>query len=112
METHDSDPTTNRSDDPWKGVSSDFNLLREQLKETYRSVAQNGGPSDEEIKEAFATLVAAWDQVAESMSTALKDPDVREQLKETASSFAAALGATISEFGEELRKTTIPVEEE
>lgn len=112
METHDSDPTTNRNDDPWKEVSSDISVLREQLKDTYRNVAQNGGPSDEEIKAAFSTLAAAWDQVAESMSTALKDPEVREQLKETASAFATALGATMSEFGEELRRTTISGEEE
>jgi hypothetical protein len=112
VETHDSDPTSNRDTDPWDGVSDDFGALREQLKETYRKVARNGGPTDDEIKQAFATLAAAWDQVAESMSTALKDPEVREQLKETASSFATALGTTITEFGEELRKTDLLGEEE
>lgn len=112
METHDPDPKSNHRDDPWENVSEDFGTLREQVMQTYRRVAQNGGPSDEEIKQAFATLAAAWDQVAESLSTALKDPDVREQLKDTASSFATALGASITEFGEELRKTTIPVDEE
>lgn len=113
METHDSDPTTESPKDPWDEVSADFTGLGQQLKDTYRRVAKDRGPTDEEIKQAFATLAGAWDQVAESVTSALKDPDIREQIKESASSFATALGATLSEFGSELRDiSTFPSPDE
>lgn len=107
METHDTDPKANDRIDPWDGVSADFSELGRQLRDTYRKVAEDQGPTDEEIKQAFNTLAGAWDQVAESVSTALKDPVIREQLKDAASSLATALGTTIVELGEELRRTDV-----
>ncbi|MFV1961321.1 MAG: hypothetical protein ACC658_05750 [Acidimicrobiia bacterium] len=106
METHENDPTTERPDDPWDRVTDDFGGLGNQLKDTYRKVTKDRGPSDDEIKQAFSTLAGAWDQVAESVSTVLTDPDIRDQLKEAASSFATALGATITELGSELKRAT------
>lgn len=106
METHENDPTTEGPDDPWNSVTDDFGGLGRQLKDTYRKVAKDRGPSDDEIKKAFSTLAGAWDQVAESVSNALTDPNIRDQLKEAASSFATALGATITELGAELKKAT------
>ncbi len=87
-------------------MTDDFGGLGQQLKDTYRSVAKDRGPSDDEIKQAFSTLAGAWSQVAESVSTVLTDPDIRQQLKEAASSLATALGATITELGSELKKAT------
>ncbi len=87
-------------------MTDDFGGLGRQLKDTYRKVAKDRGPSDDEIKKAFSTLAGAWDQVAESVSNALRDPDIRDQLKEAASSFATALGATITELGAELKRAT------
>ena len=66
-------------------------------------MASENGPSEEEIKEAFSTLMGAWDQVAESVSTALKDPEVRDRLQAAVSSFASAVGNPISELGSGLR---------
>jgi hypothetical protein len=108
VETHENDPTTETPKDPWDDVTGDFGGLRQQLKNTYRRVAQDRGPSDEDIKQAFSTLAGAWDQVAQSVSTAFQDPEIRDQLKDAASSFATALGATITEFGSELKKATTP----
>jgi hypothetical protein len=103
VETHDQDPTTRDGTDPWHTVQDEFGDLGQRLKETYRRVASDGGPSEEEIKQAFGTLVGAWDQVAESVSSALQDPEVRQHLKAAATSLATALGDTISELGNELR---------
>ncbi len=89
-------------------MTDDFGGLGQQLKDTYRKVAKDRGPSDDEIKQAFSTLAGAWSQVAESVSTVLTDPDIRQQLKEAASSLATALGATITELGSELKKATSP----
>ena len=112
METHDSDPTTETPNDPWDSATADFSGIGRRLKNTYRKVADDRGPSEEEIKQAFATLAGAWDQVAESVTTALKDPALREQLKEAAGSFAAAIGTTITDLGSELRRDGDVSEEE
>ena len=75
-------------------------------------MADDRGPSEEEIKDAFVTLAGAWDQVAESVTIALKDPDLREQLKEAIGSFASAVGSTVNDLGTELRRTGNLTEEE
>ncbi len=106
METHENDPTTEESTDPWTTFQGRFEGLGDQLKDTYRKVASEGGPSEEEIKEAFGTLLGAWEQVAESVTTALQDPEVRLRLKEAASSFATAMDTTIRELGSELKDTS------
>jgi hypothetical protein len=102
VKTHDHDPTADEPLDPWSTFHEEFGGLGDRLKDTYKRVAAEGGPSEEEIKDAFGTLLGAWDRVAESMSTALQDPEVREKLKDAASCFAAAVGNTISELGSEL----------
>ncbi|HUG33054.1 MAG TPA: hypothetical protein VMM14_09210 [Acidimicrobiia bacterium] len=102
METHENDPTPGDPSDPWNTVQTEFGDLGRRIKETYRRVASEDGPSEEEIKDAFGTLMGAWGQVAESVTTALRDPDVREHLKGAASSLASALGTTITELGSEL----------
>lgn len=102
VETHDQNPTTNGERHPWSTFHDEFGDFGERLKETYRNVASEDGPSEEEIREAFGTLIGAWDQVAGSVSTALQDPEVRARLKAAASSFANAVGNTISELGDEL----------
>jgi hypothetical protein len=102
VETHDPDPTTDESPDPWDSFRTEFEALAETVKETYRRVAADGGPSEDEVKRAFGTLLAVWDQVAESVTAALRDPEVRERLKAAASSLATAVGNTISELGAEL----------
>ncbi len=85
-------------------MSTQFASLRERLTETYRKAAADEGPTEEEIKKAFSTLAGAWDQVASSFSAAMSDPDTRAHLKRAASSFAAAVGATVSALGEELKR--------
>ena len=114
VETHDRDPTTERDpeQDPWEAVSTEFEELKGRLADTYRRVANDHGPTEDEIREAFATLAGAWDQVAESVTTALKDPGVQEKLKDAAGSFATAFGVTISELGSALRTSEKPDFEE
>lgn len=56
------------------------------------------------MRDAFATLAGAWNQVAGTVGTVLQDPDLRAQLKLAASSVAKAVGTTISELGAELNR--------
>lgn len=103
VETHDNDPTTDGSDDPWTRFHDEWSDLGDRLKDTYRQASSDDGPSEEEIKDAFGTLVGAWSQVADSISNALGDPEVRQRLKDAGSAFATAVGRTMSDLGEELR---------
>jgi hypothetical protein len=104
VETHQPDPTSNGETDPWDAASLEWSSLKDRLWRTYRQAASDGGPTEEEIKKALATLAGAWDQVAASFSAALSDPDTRTSLKRAAGSFAAALGATVSGLGEDIRR--------
>ncbi|MGH3649146.1 MAG: hypothetical protein ACRDU9_00435 [Acidimicrobiia bacterium] len=106
METHENDPTTEEGIDPWNAFQDEVGSLGARLKSTYEKAASEGGPTEEEIKEAFGTLMGAWDRVAESVGTALGDPEVRQKLKDAAGSFASALGTTIADLGSELRDST------
>ncbi len=76
--------------------------LGDRLKETYKSVADEKGPTEEEIRKAVTTLAGVWDQVSSSMSAVLEDPELRRRLKVTAASLAAALGDTIGGVGREM----------
>jgi hypothetical protein len=102
VETHRPDPTSEETTDPWGHVSNELSSLGERLRRIYQQVASEDGPTEEEIRGAFATMAGVWGQVAESLSTALDDPETRAQLKRAASSFATALGESISGLGEEL----------
>jgi thiosulfate/3-mercaptopyruvate sulfurtransferase len=107
VESHDKDPTTDEGADPWNTFSEEFGGLGRSIRDTYRKAAAEGGPSEEEIRAAFGTLLEAWDQVAESVSAALHDPEVRHKLQAAAGSFAAAVGKTISELGTELKDADV-----
>jgi hypothetical protein len=112
VETHDQDPTTEDDRDPWTTFHDEFGGLGDRLRDTYRKVANGAGPSEQEIKEAFGTLLGAWNQVAESVTSALEDAEVRQRLKTATASLAAAVGATISELGSELRNIDTSHDEE
>lgn len=82
-------------------MTNRFGELGNRLKSTYRKVADEQGPSEDEIKGAFATLAGAWDQIAESVSDILRDPETRDGLKRAAGSLASALGSTLSDLSSE-----------
>jgi hypothetical protein len=104
VETHEQDPTSERPGDPWTTFHDEFIGLGEQLKDTYRKVASEEGPTEDDIKDAFDTLAGAWGQMSGSVSSAFQDPEVRQRLKDAAGAFAAAVGRTISELGAELKE--------
>jgi hypothetical protein len=88
--------------DPWDAVTVEWGELKERLRRRYQHLASDDAPTEEEIRNALATLAGAWDQVAASFSAAMADPETRAQLKKAAGSLAAALGATVTGLGQEL----------
>lgn len=97
VETRDTGP----QHDPWDEVTQQFGELGHRLKATYRKVADDQGPTEDEIKGAFSTLAGAWDQIAGSVSDILRDQEARDGLKRAASSLASALGSTLSDLSSE-----------
>ena len=93
-------------------MTTDFDDIGRRIKDTYRQVADESGPTEDDIKVALTTLVGAWDQVAESVAGVLKDPALRQQIKDAAGSLASALGTTITDLGSVLRRNVDPEEEE
>lgn len=90
--------------DPWAEAGRRWASISDKLKEHYRGLAGDEGPGEDEIKSALDTLGDAARTVADSVGSAMKDPEVREQVKDAAASFVTALGQTFSQLGDELRR--------
>jgi hypothetical protein len=103
VETHQPDPTSRGEPDPWDTVQDQMGELGDRLKEAYRRVADDGGPGEEELRQAFATLAGVWDQLSSSLSVVFHDPELRLHLKATAATLAETLGDTITGVGREMR---------
>ncbi len=93
-----SDEQTDPTSRPWDDLTEDLLGVTERLKAGYRRVADESGPTEEEIRDALRTLGAAWNQVAGSVGEVIRDEEVRTHLKRAASSLADAVGATLSEI--------------
>ena len=90
--------------DPWVEAGQRWSSISDKLKERYRELAGDEGPGEDEIKSALDTLGDAARTVADSVGSAMKDAEVREQVKDAAASFVTALGQTFSQLGDELRR--------
>jgi hypothetical protein len=93
----ESDHATER----WGELTDELVALTERITATYREVAGEDGPSEEEIRRALRTLAGAWGQVSVSVGRALGDPQVQLHLGRAAGSLSRAVSATLSEFGRE-----------
>lgn len=98
------DVTEHQQPDPWAEAGRRWASISDKLKEHYRGLAGEDGPGEDEIKSALDTLGEAARTVADSVGSAMKDPEVREQVKDAAASFVTALGQTFSQLGDELRR--------
>ena len=96
--------TEHEQPDPWAEAGRRWASISEKLKDHYRGLAGEDGPGEEEIKSALDTLGDAARAVADSLGSAMRDPEVREQVKDAAASFVTALGQTFSQLGDELRR--------
>lgn len=99
MTEHEHDPA-----DPWAEAGRRWASISDKLKDRYREMAGDEGPGEDDIRSALETLGDAARTVADSVGSAMKDPDVREQVKDAAASFVTALGQTFSQLGDELRR--------
>lgn len=96
----------------WSDLTDELLGLTNRMKDTYRRVSDESGPSETEVKEAFETLSAAWGQVAGAVGAAVADPEVRTHLRRAAGALADAVTASLSELNPEGRPPSTREEEE
>lgn len=87
-------------DSSWSELTDQAIALGDQLKHTYRRVADESGPSEEEIRQAFATLGAAWSQIAGSIGVALSDEAVRNQARQAGLALWTAISSSLTPMAE------------
>jgi hypothetical protein len=103
VEQHnDNDPRD--TDEAWQQVSKSWVDIGDRLKDRYREVVGDAGPSEDQVRDALKTLGTAMQAVFDSLGSAMRDPDVRTQMKEATAGFASAVGQTFSDLGDEIRR--------
>ena len=96
-----------QSDESWNDVGERFKKLGSMFKQHYEAQDAEGtaeAVSDEEVKEAVATLGESIKTAFATVGDAVKDPEVQDEAKQTAKSFFDAIGATFTELGDEFKK--------
>ena len=78
-------------------------MLGSKLRTRYREIVGEDGPAEEDVRQAFTTIGTAAQSLVDSISESMRDPEVRDQVKEATSTFFSAIGKTLSQLGDELR---------
>ena len=97
-----------QSDESWNDVGERFKKLGSMFKQHYEAQdaeEASEAVSDEEVKEAVATLGESIKTAFATVGDAVKDPEVQDEAKQTAKSFFDAIGATFTELGDEFNKS-------
>jgi hypothetical protein len=94
-----------RQDEAWNDVCEQFEKLGSMFKSRYK--AQGGEESGElisedEVIDAVRTLGESIKTVFATVGDAFNDPEVQEEVKQTAGSFFDALQTTFSELGDDI----------
>jgi len=89
--------------DPWDEIGSRWASLGEKLVARYRDLADEDGPSPDEVRSALRTIGDAAQKVVAGVGSAMQDPDVRNQVKAATGSLVTALSQVLSDLGKELR---------
>ncbi|HET7234929.1 MAG TPA: hypothetical protein VFK59_00680 [Actinomycetota bacterium] len=97
------------SKDAWGEVDRKFSEFGRIVAERYRKIGEERGtPEAEEarrkLEEAFSTVTRQLDQAFSSVGDTIRDPEAKETLKQAGKAVVDALGSTVSDVGEEIRR--------
>jgi hypothetical protein len=98
------------SKDAWNEVDRRFSEFGRIVAERYRKVGEERGdaPEPEEARrkldEAFSALTRQLDRAFTSAGETIRDPEAKDTLKGAGKAIVAALSATVSDVGEEIRR--------
>jgi uncharacterized protein with GYD domain len=96
-----------QSEEAWNEVGEHFKSLGSIFKVHYLAQGE-GDPmelvADDEVKEALRTLGVSLKAAFATVGETIADPEIRDEARQTASSFFDALGATFSDLGQDISK--------
>jgi hypothetical protein len=98
-----------QSDQAWSKVAEQLGTVGSLFKYHYQAQESDARPepaSQEEVKDALRTLGESTLAALGTVGDALKDPEVKVEVRETAGLFLDALGLSVSELGADLSKRT------
>ena len=87
----------------WRETGEEFDSLRSSFRSSYREGA-DGGPSREQVADAFGILAGAIAHMVAGAGNTLKDPAVKSQVHKTTRTAATTIATTFSEWAAELRR--------
>ena len=94
-----------QSDETWNEVGDGFKKLGSLFKQHYQAQDQDGeAVSEDEVKDAIHKIGEGLKTAFVTVGDAVKDPEVKDEAKQTAKSFFDAVGATFTELGDEISK--------
>jgi hypothetical protein len=92
----------------WAEFGDAFADIGRQFREDYEQVSEGASEGSEEsqqsIQRAVKAIRAALDQTARAIGGSLRDPQVKQETAEAGSALLKAVGVTLSEVGEALRR--------
>jgi hypothetical protein len=88
----------------WDEVGDRFADLGKRLKERYDANAAFGAEQQAKMNDALREIGDALDAGFTAIGESLRDPSVRDDLKQAGVAMADALAATFNEVADEIRK--------
>jgi hypothetical protein len=97
------------STEAWNAVGARFGEWSKILGERYRQRGEELGGTPEEdrkkLEEAVSTVTRQLDQAFTSLGEHLRDPEANQRLKEAGKALGDAIAATVSDVGDQVKKT-------
>jgi hypothetical protein len=92
----------------WAEFGDAFGDIARQFRQDYEQVSQTANEGSEKsqrsIQRAVKAIRAALDQTGRAIGESLRDPKVRQETEEAGSALLNAVGVTLSDLGEALRR--------
>lgn len=89
----------------WNDAGDRLTGLGASLKKHYEARQEaDVAPEDKPVADAFARVGEALQGAFDALAAAAKDPEVKDEVKQTGKSVAGAMAATLSEVSEGVRR--------
>jgi phage-related minor tail protein len=90
--------------DKWDEVGDKFNEIGKRFKERYDANAAFGPDQQEKMNDALRQMADALDAGFTALGDSLRDPSIRDELKQAGTSIGDALSATFNDVAGEIKK--------
>ncbi len=94
-------------DAAWNRVSEQFARLGENLRQRFESDAPDAPTVEgarDTLQDAFRSVGDAAEKLANTVGSVIRDPQVKDEAKQAASSLVDALGLTFSQVSDTIRR--------